>query len=973
MITRREFLKYSAVVGTAGVASTIIPWDLLEALAAGPVLAKYVDPLPIPGMLAPEGNYLGVPLYRVTMTQFTQKLHRDLPETTLWGYNGTYPGASFDLHMGQPILVKWANKLPNKHLLPIDYTIHGADGNPDVRSVVHLHGGSVPTQSDGYPEYWFTPGGSALYPYPNTQQASTLWYHDHSLGITRLNVFAGMAGFYLIRDDVEDALNLPAGDYEIPILIQDRTFKPDGSLDYPNVGVTHPVWVPEFFGDTIVVNGKVWPYLKVEPRKYRLRLLNGSQARFYRMTFSSGQSFHQIGSDGGLFSAAVKLNRLLLAPAERADIIVDFTGREGQTITLQNDAKAPFPDGNDLVIPEIMQFRVTKPLAGPDTSVIPSSLRPLYRIPEGSAHLSRDMTLEEVLNPADEPVIVLLNGQMWEDPITERPRLGTTETWSLINLTGDTHPIHLHLVMFQVLDRRPFDVTHYEQTEQVVYTGPAVPPDPNEMGWKDTVRANPGEVTRIIARFGPYTGLYVWHCHILEHEDNEMMRPFMVDSSIYYFAEGTCRPDFDTYIVLQNPGRDYSEVSITYMLGDSTTRIQTLNVGGKSRATVRVKDFLGEADDAAHDFSAKVESINGVQIIAERAMYFNYNGVWTGGHCVIGALAPATTWYFAEGTCRPGFDSYICIQNPEAFIADVKISYALGDGSSKTQSFIVPANSRATVAVKESLGEGDDPAHDFSAKVESINGVKIIAERPMYFNYRGAWTGGHCVMGAMTPATAWYFAEGTCRPDFDPFICIFNPNDAESAVRITYMLGDGTTKQQDMTVLRNSRHTVPVKDFLGEADDTAHDFSAVVESSNGVPVVAERPMYFNYKGAWTGGSCVMGSYYPSSNFYLAEGSCRPDFDPYICIQNPNPLVEARVRITYLLGTGDTKQQEVSVLPSSRFTVRVKDFLGEANDVSHDFSARVEATNGLLVLVERAEYFNYKGAWTGGHCVMAMAY
>jgi spore coat protein A len=973
MFTRRQFLKYSAVASLVGVGSTVLPWEAIEALAASPVLTRYVDALPIPGAYDPVGTYLGLPFYKVDMTQFTQKLHRDLPATTLWGYNGTYPGGSFDVRKGEPILVRWVNSLPTTHLLPIDYTLNSMMGMPDVRAVVHLHGGNVPSESDGGPMNWFTPGGSAIYEYPNIQQAATCWYHDHAMAITRLNTFAGLAGFWIFRDDVEDALNLPSGDYEVPIVIQDRAFKGDGSLDYPSVGITHPVWVPEFFGDTVVVNGKVWPFLEVEPRKYRLRFLNGSPARFYHMTLSSGQPFKQIGSELGLFAAPVILSDILIAPAERADVIVDFSGHAGENIVLLNDAPAPYPMGGDIDIPEIMQFRVSKPLSGPDTSALPASLRPLYRIPEGSAHNTRDVVLQEFVSPADEPIILKMNGMLFSDPVTETPRLGTTEIWNIINTTGDTHPIHLHLVEFQVLDRQPFDIVRYMDTGQLVFTGPAVPPDANEMGWKDTVRVNSNEVGRIIARFGSFAGAYVYHCHILEHEDNEMMRPYQVESSVYYFAEGTCRPDYESYIVLQNPGSDYSNVRITYMLGDGTTRPQDLVVDGKTRATVRVKDFLGEGDDEAHDFSAKVESTNGVQVIAERAMYFNYQGAWAGGHCVMGALAPAGAWYFAEGTCRPNFDSYLCIQNPAPDYAEVKITYALGDGTSKVQTMIVPANSRATVTVADFLGKGDDEAHDFSAKVESINGSMIVAERSVYFNYNEAWTGGHCVMGALTPALDWYFAEGTCRPNNDPFFCIFNPGETDTDVRITYLLGDGTTQTQKLAVDKNSRLTVPVKGFLGEADDAAHDFSATVSSTDGVEIVVERAMYFNYNGEWAGGHCVMGAYYPSSTFYFAEGTCRPGFDPYICIQNPDPLVGAKVDITYMLGGGGTQLQSLTVPAASRSTVRVKDFLGEGDDEAHDFSAKVDATNGPLILVERPMYFNYQGAWTGGHCVVGMAY
>ncbi len=326
----------------------------------------------------------------------------------------------------------------------------------------------------------------------------------------------------------------------------------------------------------------------------------------------------------------------------------------------------------------------------------------------------------------------------------------------------------------------------------------------------------------------------------------------------FYFAEGTCRPNFDSYICLQNPGGTPAFVNLTYMKGDGSTDSYHLYVPANTRATVSPRDKLETGDDAAHDFSCKVECTNGQQIIAERPMYFNYKGIWTGGHDVVGALAPASTFYFAEGTCRPNFDPYICIQNPGSTDALVTITYMKGDGSTDSQTLTVGKNSRSTVNVRDKLGTGDDAAHDFSAKVECTNGQQIIAERPMYFNYNGVWTGGHDVVGATSPSTAFYFAEGTCRPNFDPYFCIQNPGSTDALVTITYMKGDGSTDSQTLTVGKNSRSTVNVRDKLGTGDDAAHDFSAKVECTNGQQIIAERPMYFNYNGIWTGGHDVVG-------------------------------------------------------------------------------------------------------------------
>lgn len=508
-------------------------------------LEKFVDSLPIPEVIEPVSQINGVDYYEVVMKQVEQKLHRDIPETTVWGYDGVYPGPTFEVRTNVPIKVKWINDLPvEKHLLPVDKTLHGAEPpNPEVRTVVHLHGANVPMDSDGFPEAWFTNNFEQVGPffthkifnYPNIQPATTLWYHDHAIGITRLNVYAGLAGFYLLRDECEDQLNLPRGKYEIPLVIQDRSFnEEDGSLFYPSQPdepvPVFPSIVPEFFGDKILVNGKVWPFLEVEPRKYRFRFLNGSNSRFYKMRLSSGQPFIQIGTDGGFLDSPVVINELTLAPAERADIIIDFAGFAGQHITLTNDASSPFPDG-DPVDPDttgqIMQLRVVLPQSGDDTSSIPAVLCNSEKPTEQEAIRTRNQPLIEAQDQFGR-LLLLLEGLMWFDPITDRPELGDTEIWNLINPTPDTHPIHLHLVRFFILDRRPFNVEHFLATNEVIYTAPAIPPDPNERGPKDTIRANPGEVTRIIARFGDFTGIYPWHCHILEHEDHDMMRPYEV-------------------------------------------------------------------------------------------------------------------------------------------------------------------------------------------------------------------------------------------------------------------------------------------------------------------------------------------------------------------------------------------------------------------------------------------------------------
>ncbi|MHB8780734.1 MAG: multicopper oxidase domain-containing protein [Candidatus Geothermincolia bacterium] len=438
-------------------------------------------------------------------------------------------------------------------------------------------------------------------------------------------------------------------------------------------------------------------------------------------------------------------------------------------------------------------------------------------------------------------------------------------------------------------------------------------------------------------------------------------------SSVFYFAEGTCRPNFDAFICVQNPGAAPANVTITYMKGDSTTATEDLVIPATSRVTTIPRNTLGTGDDAAHDFSAKVECTNAQDIIAERPMYFNYNG-WTGGHDVVGATAPASSFYFAEGTCRPSFEPYICVQNPGATAADVTITYMKGDATTETETLAVPATSRVTAVPRNTLGTGDDTAHDFSATVACTNGQLIVAERPMYFDYMG-WTGGHDVVGAAATGTAFYFAEGTCRPNFEPYLSIQNPSGVAADVLITYMKGNGAIATELLTVPVNSRVTAYPRGTLGTGDDVAHDFSAKVECTNGQQIIAERPMYFNYNG-WTGGHAVVGSTVSSTAFYFAEGTCRPNFEPYICVQNPGGTA-ADVTITYMKGNADTATQSVTVARNSRVTVMPRTVLGTGDDVAYDFSAKVECTNGQQIIAERPMYFNYAGAWTGGHDVIGV--
>jgi len=275
--------------------------------------------------------------------------------------------------------------------------------------------------------------------------------------------------------------------------------------------------VPEAFGELHLVNGKLFPYLDVEPRRYRFRVLNGANGRFYRLSFPKGVEVHQIGSDQGLLTSPIAMDYVQLAPGERVDLVVDFAPHPGKQMVLQSDAF------------ELMQFRVSKESVA-DASKLPATLRSITRIAESAAVLTRRLTLDEQLNPVAESMGMLLNKTPWHMPVTEKPVLNTTEIWELVNLTDDTHPIHLHMVRFQILDRRRFDAFEYMTKGTLRFFGDAMTPDANEMGWKDTARVNAKTVTRIIVPFVGYPGRYVWHCHILEHEDNEMMRPYEVVS-----------------------------------------------------------------------------------------------------------------------------------------------------------------------------------------------------------------------------------------------------------------------------------------------------------------------------------------------------------------------------------------------------------------------------------------------------------
>src|SRR5690606_3281798 len=458
--------------------------------------------------------------------------------------------------------------------------------------------------SDGHPEAWYLPDasnipegferrgptyrtqredgmGTAVFEYPHDEPGTTLWYHDHTLGMTRVNIYAGLAGFWILRDDEEDALDLPGpaprlGDpegtvyYEIPLAIQDRSFTEDGELFYPDSRLEFgdydgpfapdsevpPIWNPEVFGDVMIVNGAAWPTLDVEPRLYRFRILNACDSRTLILPFDDPSvSMLQIGSDGGLLGGApIPHEELVVGPAERYDVLVDFSNlAEGDTVILLNtgpdeawggpDASPPQDPADPETTGRVMQMRVVAP-RGPSASV-PSTLLPPLETPTTDLP-PRDVVLVEETTTGDAPVHVMLGtvaeGPLpWEAPPTEVIGLGDTEIWRIANTTGDAHPIHLHLVQFRILDRIPFDADGFSSAQAAwlagdgplpdlddFITGSPSPPEPQETGFKDTVLAYPSTITRFVARFDR-AGQYVWHCHIIEHEDNDMMRPLVIE------------------------------------------------------------------------------------------------------------------------------------------------------------------------------------------------------------------------------------------------------------------------------------------------------------------------------------------------------------------------------------------------------------------------------------------------------------
>jgi spore coat protein A, manganese oxidase len=560
-ITRRRFLQY----GAAGGAALFLPWARTPRATAAPggQLTKYLEPVPLPGNGIVVASPSGANAYSFTQRQIARRLHPDLPPTPLWAYDdgsglagqaGSF-GMAVVAQSGTPLEVGFTHDLPETYpsWLPVDTRLTPL-GN-QVRVMTHLHGGFVAGASDGNPAVTpngFGPGETQTVFYTNEppqMPAELLWFHDHGLGATRLNVFAGLAAAYIVRDqhdtgDEPNPIGIPGGAYEIPLVVQDRQFNPDGTFLYPTSDIAGVTWIGEYFGDVMLVNGKVWPFLEVEPRMYRFRILNGCNARILGLDIG-GPSLWQIGAEGGMWDKPVSVKQLVLAPAERADVLIDFSKFAGQTLVMKNH-KPPKPVSNPAPqLEQVMQIRVGTTVSQPGPTSIPPSLPGRAADVVGDVVATRYITLNEI--DVDEPTWFLnLNGVHFDEgPVTETPRVGTVEDWVYVNVTGDTHPMHTHLVTFQVVGRTPFDAEAYEEANEGAHgvpggidptpfaTGPMEPPDPSERGYKDTVKANPGQFTTIRAKFDLPTGVtapqsYVHHCHIVEHEDNDMMRPFGV-------------------------------------------------------------------------------------------------------------------------------------------------------------------------------------------------------------------------------------------------------------------------------------------------------------------------------------------------------------------------------------------------------------------------------------------------------------
>ncbi|GMI75156.1 Low Phosphate Root1 [Hibiscus trionum] len=537
-------------------------------------LEMFVDELPDMPKIQGFGMVNACPVAKsLSIGMFSKKwkFHRDLPPTSVFAYGtswrtATVPGPTIEALQGVDTYVTWGNHLPSKHILPWDPTIPTAKPATGIPTVVHVHGGIHEPASDGNANSWFTAGfketgptwSKRTYHYNNNQQPGNLWYHDHTMGLTRVNLLAGLLGAYVIRHpEVEGPLKLPSGDeFDRHLIVFDRDFRTDGSLYVNSTGNNpsiHPQWQPEYFGDVIIVNGKAWPKMTVRRRKYRFRIINACNARFFRFFFSNGLEFVHVASDSTYLEEPVVTNQTLLAPSEIADVVVDFSKSKTDEAVLANDAPYPYPSGDPVNESngKIMKF-IIKRTREFDTWRVPNKLIK-YPCPDQSiaAH-TRYIAMYEYTSNTGEPTHLYINAKPYEAPATETPKAGTSEVWNVINLTADNHPLHIHLALFTVLDQT--ELVNVEEFKNCMSKlndpvkcqiskyarGRSIGVAAQEKGWKNVYKMTPGYVTRILVRFSYIhsntsytfdpTGMpgYLYHCHMLEHEDNAMMRPLMV-------------------------------------------------------------------------------------------------------------------------------------------------------------------------------------------------------------------------------------------------------------------------------------------------------------------------------------------------------------------------------------------------------------------------------------------------------------
>jgi spore coat protein A, manganese oxidase len=496
-LPRRQFLRTIAGLGGAAIwmqRPRVLAQTHHNGITTSAItgLEPFVDALRIPPVLKAK-RVKNVDSYSITMQTGSVKCHRDLPPTTILGYNGIFPGPTIVATRNRAVSIRQTNNLPMTH--------EGHEGGEMMLPAVHLHGAEVEPDSDGHPKDGIAFGGGIRdYLYPNQQRACALWYHDHTHGMTGERVLRGLAGVYLLRDpSVEAKLRLPNGAREIPLIIQDRSFAADGQFIYTLDSATLEMG---FQGDNILVNGVVQPFLAVETALYRFRILNGSNSRFYKLALDNGDPLIQIGTDGGLLQRPKELSSLEIAPSERVDVIIDFTRLPmGSRVVLQN------LNGSGSTA-EIMRFEVSKRVK--ETKSVPAFLQPWEELPEGESVALRNFNLAR--QTIDGALTWTINGKAYNSanlPLAT-PKVDSIEHWNFVNPTNHPHPMHLHLVQFQVVNIN------------------GVPQEASEFGWKDTFVVPPASEVTILAKFSKYTGRYVFHCHNLEHEDFAMMGEFEV-------------------------------------------------------------------------------------------------------------------------------------------------------------------------------------------------------------------------------------------------------------------------------------------------------------------------------------------------------------------------------------------------------------------------------------------------------------